>query len=129
MSRTPPATRYRAEFDRLKELRSGAEPATEALAAAKRAQLDAFEAWCAARGFAPAAPGATGYIRAFAGAASGGGVQWGGEEGGGGGVGDDADELDPAETSERLQMARLGGESARPISGGKGRGCCFDAQL
>lgn len=92
-------TSYRLEFDRLKELRSSLEAQTEVLAVAKRDQIDAFEAWCALKGFKPSAPGATGPIQAFYGAASGTGWGEGAEEG-------DEEELDPAETFERLQMAR-----------------------
>ncbi|GBF92163.1 kinesin [Raphidocelis subcapitata] len=90
---------YRAEFDRLRELRGGLAPATDALAAVKAQQLEAFEAWAAAQGLPGGAGGAAGRIQAFHGAAA--------AAGAGGSDEEDFEELDPAETFERLQMAKL----------------------
>jgi hypothetical protein len=95
------ARSYRAEFDQLRGLWGGLAPATEALAAVKAQQLEAFEAWAAAQGIpggGNGASGGAGQIQAFHGAAAVAAAAGSDEE--------DFEELDPAETFERLQMAK-----------------------
>jgi hypothetical protein len=109
----PQRPRYRAAFDHLRALRDALQPAADAFTASKAAQLAAFNAWCAERGLAPCDAASIQAFHAAAAAAASAAAM--GTGGGGAQPGapaeepEDAEELDPAETFERLQMARCGG--------------------